>query len=808
MNRTPIPDRRARAAPAPRAGLLVLSLLLSASVVFASLPLREIPEGAYRPGDTGDALLLVRVGSIDDLWEFVEAWEAAGARFPHVYPPNLLIGDVPESIERKIRADERLIELHRKPAAVSVGKTTSEQRLLVDSWNRELVQEPPEPSKMPVEFGDLLLGPAWIPPEDASPGKHEGGLVRMYGSAFGATMIQSSELLLGKVAVAIVLPDGPGTTYSDTEISVVYAKARGAMDFFSANVEYPGVRFVYDLRRRVPTSHNFQTTPPHLHQKEWVEEVMDALGYDLYVKGTDFGPVYQYLDSLRIRMRCEWGACLFIPKVSYFAGAGYTAYAYLGGPFLVVPSGINGKVTPHGSGSMDLSHLIIHEFAHLFWALDEYPAGGTSSPCHATSGYLAIRNRNSLNWDYTCERHVACCMDVPAPFICRFTLGQMGIWDSEDPPDGIPDVLDTHPFVYADTLPDTVVVIDPLIHGIAAEIPVVNRAYGGGSGAGKGAEVAGARPDITFNSIEHVIYRIDEMADEEGNPIWFYADPEGGWGGDSTRVHFAFRPYGLTGGPHTIRIKAVNTVGNVSTWGENRQGIFVKAIALRDFAAAPDYDGRVRVSYKIEGIAFGASATLYRRAEGGTDERIFTHTLADDSEMVLFDEHPRPGERYHYRLEARALGASWEWEADVISPARIAPGEHVSQITPNPFRSSTMISIKVPRGDPTHRLGGGGGKPGPNPPNPYNPNTGAAPQLEAGSQSRYKIVRVEIDIFDVAGRLVRSFPPIHSYEGFYSEPYVWDGTDDSGRRVPQGVYFARMKAGDHVEETRKIVFIR
>ncbi|MFH1679684.1 MAG: hypothetical protein ABIH26_03460 [Candidatus Eisenbacteria bacterium] len=809
MRFSPISGGPPRACLALLAGSLACLFLLLGSVPAGSaLPFREIPEGTYRPGDTGNALLLLRVGSIDELWEFVGEWEDAGARFPHVYPPNLLIGDVPAAIEGRVRADSRVAELHRKPAAPELSKASGDERLLIDSWNRELEEGPPEPAKLGTDFEDLVLGPAYVPPDD-SPGKRQGGLERRYGSAFGTSMIQTSELLMGKVAVAVVLPDGPGTTYSDPEISTVYAKVRGAMDFWSSSVGYPGVRFVYDVRRFVPTSHNFQTTPPHLGQKEWVEEVMNALGYDLFVKGTEFGPVYEYLDSLRIDMRCEWGVCFFIPKVSYFTGAGYTAYAYLGGPFLVVPSGINGRVTPHGTGSMDLSHLIIHEFGHLFWALDEYPAGGTSQPCHAISGYLAIRNSNSLNHDYYCEPHVPCCMDVPAPYVCRFTLGQMGFWESENPPDGIPDVLDTHPFVYADSLPDTVLVVDPEIHGIAAVMPVINQAFGGGSGAAKTEEETGGRPNITFNSIEHVIYRIDDQVNEDEEPLWFYGDPEGGFGGDSTRVHFTFRPRGLTGGPHTIRIKAVNTVGNQSTWGENRQSVFVKAIALHDFEAMPDYDGRVRVSYKIDGMAFGAVASLYRRGNDGIEELIYTHTLADDSDMILFDERPMPGEHYRYRLEARALGARWDWAAEVTSPAHITRGEHISLVTPNPFRTSTMISIKVPRGDLSDRPGGGGGgKPGDAPPDPYNPNTGNAPQLTAASQGRYKIVRVELDIYDAGGRRVRHFPPIHSYEGFHPEPYVWDGTDDSGRLVSQGVYFARMKAGDDIEETRKIVFIR
>ncbi len=186
---------------------------------------------------------------------------------------------------------------------------------------------------------------------------------------------------------------------------------------------------------------------------------------------------------------------------------------------------------------------------------------------------------------------------------------------------------------------------------------------------------------------------------------------------------------------------------------------------------------------------------------------IASFTLADDAPTVLYDGEPTPGEPYTYRLEASALGVTWEWETEVVSPAPIHRGEHISLVTPNPFRSSTMISIKVPRGDPSERPpGGGDNKPGPS--NPSNPSGEAAPQFAEGVSPRFNIVRVELDIFDVSGRRVRHFDPVHSYEGFYAEPYLWDGTDDSGREVAQGVYFARMKAGDDIRETRKIVLIR
>jgi hypothetical protein len=65
--------------------------------------------------------------------------------------------------------------------------------------------------------------------------------------------------------------------------------------------------------------------------------------------------------------------------------------------------------------------------------------------------------------------------------------------------------------------------------------------------------------------------------------------------------------------------------------------------------------------------------------------------------------------------------------------------------------------------------------------------------------------RAQIDIYDVAGRLVRSvsggtlYPARHSFE--------WDGKNLDGMKVPPGVYFCRLSSGDG-RATAKVVLTR
>jgi hypothetical protein len=62
---------------------------------------------------------------------------------------------------------------------------------------------------------------------------------------------------------------------------------------------------------------------------------------------------------------------------------------------------------------------------------------------------------------------------------------------------------------------------------------------------------------------------------------------------------------------------------------------------------------------------------------------------------------------------------------------------------------------------------------------------------------------VQLDVFDVRGRLVKSLVN----NGSSSGQVAWDSRDASGRRVPQGTYFLRMRSGGEVHQ-RKVLVVR
>ncbi|HSG27180.1 MAG TPA: FlgD immunoglobulin-like domain containing protein, partial [Candidatus Krumholzibacterium sp.] len=83
-------------------------------------------------------------------------------------------------------------------------------------------------------------------------------------------------------------------------------------------------------------------------------------------------------------------------------------------------------------------------------------------------------------------------------------------------------------------------------------------------------------------------------------------------------------------------------------------------------------------------------------------------------------------------------------------------------------------------------------------PNPFNPCTRISFDLGAPCQ-------VDLRIFDVAGRLVRTLVDEHRRGGRFEE--IWDGRDDRGGKVASGVYFYRLRAAEFIE-SKKMVLLR
>lgn len=83
-------------------------------------------------------------------------------------------------------------------------------------------------------------------------------------------------------------------------------------------------------------------------------------------------------------------------------------------------------------------------------------------------------------------------------------------------------------------------------------------------------------------------------------------------------------------------------------------------------------------------------------------------------------------------------------------------------------------------------------------PNPFNPETHLPFELARPG-------RVQIKIYDIAGRLVRTLVDGHFEAGSFEE--IWNGRDDAGRTLPSNVYYAKLWAGQ-VAQLKKMTLLK
>jgi hypothetical protein len=73
-------------------------------------------------------------------------------------------------------------------------------------------------------------------------------------------------------------------------------------------------------------------------------------------------------------------------------------------------------------------------------------------------------------------------------------------------------------------------------------------------------------------------------------------------------------------------------------------------------------------------------------------------------------------------------------------------------------------------------------------------------------------LNVQIQIFTVSGKIVKTLNSVVRTEGFRSDPIEWDGLDDFGDNIGRGVYVYRLKVstpdGVSAEQFEKLVILR
>ncbi len=90
-------------------------------------------------------------------------------------------------------------------------------------------------------------------------------------------------------------------------------------------------------------------------------------------------------------------------------------------------------------------------------------------------------------------------------------------------------------------------------------------------------------------------------------------------------------------------------------------------------------------------------------------------------------------------------------------------------------------------------------------PNPFNPLTYIRFQIHQMNFHGDKLVPVNLDIYDLLGKKIKSLMNSDLHIGDYT--YSWDGTNDMGNRVASGTYVYTLRLGNQIV-SKKLVLIR
>ncbi|MBN1860474.1 MAG: hypothetical protein JW840_03330 [Candidatus Thermoplasmatota archaeon] len=351
----------------------------------------------------------------------------------------------------------------------------------------------------------------------------------------GPGYYDTSEYFIGSVSVGLIFLESNGSidpnteNWNSTEITNVQNQINQAMSWWSNQNQWAGITYVFDVHTGVPTGYEPIIHPSAMtnptYEKLWVSEAMASLGYG---SGDWLKRTRDYVNAMRTAKGTDWAFTVFLVDSSNDIGGdfsdGYFAYAYLGGPYIVM------TYDNDGWGISAMNQVMAHETAHMFWATDEYD-GITEY-----SGYLNAPDVEGSG----------CLMDTNALVLSTGTKLQVG-WRDTDM-DTIQDIVDTYPETTLHPYPQNPTPNPVLTYtGVAREVPFPNN----------NPQPSNAGNDVSINKIYVVLYRFDAG-------YWSAATPSDGVYNQPIE-NYTFTTIPLPHGPHQIQVRAINTVGNIDT---------------------------------------------------------------------------------------------------------------------------------------------------------------------------------------------------------------------------------------------------
>ncbi len=466
---------------------------------------------------------------------------------------------------------------------------------------------------------DLALRGATPPALPAAPARSaaaaDGSVGLQAGSPagqapLGATVSDPSEFMIGDVWVTLVLLESNGAVdaqtenWSTTRIGQVKDEVLEGTQWWEDTLlaQFPNslqelnisVDFTY-ADAPVPTAYE-----PINHgiadQSLWIDSFLNHVGYN--TASSVFTDLDTWNHAQRLAHNADWALTAFV--VDSLADAdgkfsdGYFAYAYLGGPFLMMTYDNNGW------GNSRMGQVFAHEFAHIFYALDEYPGSTTYT---TTSGYYNIQNLNAYDGNPNPASRVSSLMadsSLQGPAYTNHTSSptslQMIGWRDSDS-DGVFDVLD---------VPLT------LTGSGSYNAAAAQYSFSGSSNVNtlQNLNPYGYRHNITINTVDALQYRIDGNAWISGNTYDAY----------STGVSQVVNVSGLAAGTHTIDFRTIvdtlNVPSNVISGSFTVVGSNAPPVASPDAATTNEDTPAVLAVLGNDSDADGDLLTIQSVAQG------------------------------------------------------------------------------------------------------------------------------------------------------------------------------------------------
>lgn len=354
--------------------------------------------------------------------------------------------------------------------------------------------------------------------------------------------METSEYLIGSVAVGVIFVESNGKTDPDTEIwtseqeEQTLSKIQHALEWWANQNPNANVTFKLEIHYKMPTSYE-PITRPYKDRNLWVNEIMNHLGYNAAFFETQ---ERRYINDLRDTLQTEWSFIIFIINafndIDGKFSDGQAGSAFAGGPSLTVPA----------TTFRNLEWAIAHEVAHIFWATDEY------DKVEQYSGYLNVPDVDGSgclmekwnSWNLSGRPHGL-----------NGTWGQIGWRDTDG--DGIQDIVDIVPSVDLNACR----LVDPA----SSTIECTGRANVNPYLNNNPKSIF--KNSVTINKIQNIQFRVDQenWMNAEIIPATLKEVDMNTYVPKNTTeiVNFTFTTPSLQPGRHVIEIKATDQWGNI-----------------------------------------------------------------------------------------------------------------------------------------------------------------------------------------------------------------------------------------------------